>query len=101
MQTNRLLLFHLIRTIEHPRVHMGWGVPKLVLHLTTTHILRRGIYARALDFVLLTFALCADVLGLAHVFLFVDEALVLFAVLVAGGLLEFSHVVDFLVDALV
>jgi hypothetical protein len=54
-----------------------------------------------LDLVFLAFALCADVLGLAQVFLFVDEALVLFAVLIAGRLLELSHVVDFLVDTLV
>ncbi len=39
MQTDRFLLFHLVRTVEHPRVHMSRSVAQLVLHLAAADVL--------------------------------------------------------------
>lgn len=45
MQTYRLFLFHLIRTVEQSRIHMSRSVPQLVLHLATTDVLRCWVQA--------------------------------------------------------
>ena len=101
MQTDRFLLFHLVRTVEQSRIHMSRSVPQLVLHLAPTDVLCCWVQTRSLDLVLLALALSADVLCFAQVFFLADQAFVFFVVLVACRFLEFGHVLALFVDAFV